>query len=185
MLSFDDSDIIYDLTVVRRGKDHPDLPAANKTIKNYFIDSLVEFDREESEIKTICEATRSRAYINVAQKSRKKVTQTQLKYIAERLCDGDLKKIWTSWYKAIGRTQPIEPRWLVDLDNVSEDGLKEYEDFINGLSPAGDKIVGHVPTVSGWHLITKRFNSKEFAARYPDVTFYKNNCLTLLYCPDF
>lgn len=33
LLSFDDSDLFYHLQIIRRGKDHPNLVAANRTIK--------------------------------------------------------------------------------------------------------------------------------------------------------
>ena len=37
LLSFDDPDLFYHLQIIRRGKDHPNLVAANRTIKTYYI----------------------------------------------------------------------------------------------------------------------------------------------------
>ena len=40
LLTFPNDDIYYHLQILRRGKDHPELPAANRMIKAYFICSL-------------------------------------------------------------------------------------------------------------------------------------------------
>ena len=37
LLTFPNDDIYYHLQILRRGKDHPELPAANRMIKAYFI----------------------------------------------------------------------------------------------------------------------------------------------------
>ena len=35
LLEFSNDDIYYHLQILRRGKDHPELPAANRVIKSY------------------------------------------------------------------------------------------------------------------------------------------------------
>ena len=42
-LKFPNDDIYYHLQILRRGKDHPELPAANRVIKSYFI-QLILYD---------------------------------------------------------------------------------------------------------------------------------------------
>ena len=46
-LEFPSDDIYYHLQILRRGKDHPELPAANRMIKSYFICSLEGLDYVE------------------------------------------------------------------------------------------------------------------------------------------
>ena len=54
LLTFDSDDIYYHLQILRRGKDHPELPSANRVIKPYFICSLESLDYIEEEIKKLC-----------------------------------------------------------------------------------------------------------------------------------
>jgi len=81
-LEFPNDDIYYHLQILRRGKDHPDMSAANRVIKSYFICSLESLDYVEEEIKKLCEFFGARAYINLAPKSIKKTTMLLLKYLA-------------------------------------------------------------------------------------------------------
>ena len=188
LLTFESSDIYYHLQILRRGKDHPELPAANRVIKSYFICSLESLDYVEEEVKKLCEFFGARAYINLAPKSIEKTTMLQLKYLAQRAYEGDFKKIWKSWNTCAGEIKGEKTRWIVDLDNLNqeEDSLKldAIEDFIETLEPNDDssKIIHEIPTKSGVHLITTAFNVAEFHKRYPNIDIHKNNP-TILYIP--
>jgi hypothetical protein len=46
----------------------------------------------------------------------------------------------------------------------------------------GPKIEAVIPTKSGHHLITKKFDVMKFKEKYPDLDIQKKNP-TLLYCP--
>lgn len=192
LLEFPSNDIYYHLQILRRGKDHPELPAANRVIKPYFICSLESLDYIEDEVKKLCEFFGARAYINLAPKSIKKTTMLQLKYIAQRAYDGDFKKIWKSWNTCAGEIKSYKPRWIVDVDNCDfRKTLDEIEDFIKSiaakplpiLNPFDDSnhIIEEIPTKSGYHIITKPFNLQQFKEKYPDIDVHKNNP-TLLYC---
>ena len=195
LLKFPNDDVYYHLQILRRGKDHPELPAANRMIKAYFICSLESLDYVEQEIKNLCEFFGARAYINLAPKSIKKTTMLQLKYLAERAYIGDYKKIWKSWNTCAGEIKGEEPRWIVDIDhNVDDPNLEPawgaIADFIdkecephtllhNPLRVA--KVITDIPTKNGYHLITTPFNLQQFKEKYPDIDVHKNNP-TLLYC---
>lgn len=191
LLNFPNDDIYYHLQILRRGKDHPELPAANRVIKAYFICSLESLDYVEQEIRDLCKFFEARAYINLAPKSIKKTTMLQLKYLAQRVYEGDFKKIWKSWNTCAGEIKGEESRWVVDIDNCDfRKGLDEIEDFINyKCDPKIDpinvwfdtKIIEDIPTKSGYHLITTPFNLQQFKEKYPDIDVHKNNP-TLLYC---
>ena len=68
--------------------------------------------------------------------------------------------------------------------------MKPFDDFdrieklINGLQPIGEKLIGTIPTVNGFHMITRPFNLAEFRkymelqGDVPDI--HKDNP-TLLY----
>ena len=192
-LEFPNDDIYYHLQILRRGKDHPELPAANRVIKPYFICSLESLDYVEDEIKKLCEFFGARAYINLAPKSIKKTTMLQLKYLAQRAYEGDFKKIWKSWNTCAGEIKGEKPRWVVDIDSKDKFEILEIKRFINSLSakilpmldtipPTNRELVlTEIPTKNGIHLITKPFNLQQFKEKYPDIDVHKNNP-TLLYC---
>lgn len=181
LLTFPNDDIYYHLQILRRGKDHPELPAANRVIKPYFICSLESLDYVEQEIKDLCKFFGARAYINLAPKSIKKTTMLQLKYLAQRAYEGDFKKIWKSWNTCAGEIKGEEPRWIVDIDgDINENELRK---FIDELMPKtfDGRIICKIPTKNGIHLITTPFNLQQFKEKYPDIDVHKNNP-TLLYC---
>ena len=187
LLTFLNNDIYYHLQILRRGKDHPELPAANRVIKSYFICSLESLDYVEEEIKKLCEFFGARAYINLAPKSIKKTTMLQLKYLAERAYIGDYKKIWKSWNTCAGEIKGEEPRWVVDVDDNSDsypikDKVNNIRHLIDDLMPKtlDSRVIYEIPTKNGVHLITTPFNLQQFKKEYPDIDVHKNNP-TLLY----
>lgn len=182
-LVFPDGDIYYHLQILRRGKDHPDMPAANRLIKSYFINKLESIDGLKDEIIGLCKYFGARAYINLAPKSIKKTASLQMKYLAQRINEGDFKKIWRSWNTCAGEIKGIESRWVVDIDDKIVWG--EIMDFIDTLEPYSKdtKFITNIPTKSGWHLITTPFNIMKFKKMYPDIDVHKNNP-TILYIPD-
>ena len=181
-LEFPNDDIYYHLQILRRGKDHPELPAANRVIKPYFICSLESLDYVEDEIKKLCEFFGARAYINLAPKSIKKTTMLQLKYLAQRAYEGDFKKIWKSWNTCAGEIKGEKSRWVVDIDsnNIKWNYVMDDIDTLEPYS-MDTKYITNIPTKSGWHIITTPFNLQQFKEKYPDIDVHKNNP-TLLYC---
>ena len=187
LLEFPNDDIYYHLQILRRGKDHPELPAANRVIKAYFICSLESLDYVEDEIKKLCEFFGARAYINLTPKSIKKTTMLQLKYLAQRAYEGDFKKIWKSWNTCAGEIKGEEPRWVVDVDYSDnypiKDKINNIRHLIDDLMPKtlDGRFIYEIPTKNGSHLITTPFNLQQFKKEYPDIDVHKNNP-TLLYC---
>lgn len=184
LLKFPNDDIYYHLQIIRRGKDHPNLPAANRMIKAYFITDVNDLDFYKQEIKDLCKFFEARAYINLAPKSIRKTTMLQLKYLAQRAYEGDFQKIWKSWNTCAEKIKGEESRWVVDIDCSLEKMIYwwDIKEYINEkCEPVGNKIISIIPTKNGNHLITKPFNLKQFKEKYPDIDVHKNNP-TLLYC---
>lgn len=184
LLKFPNDDIYYHLQIIRRGKDHPNLPAANRMIKAYFITDVNDLDFYKQEIKDLCKFFEARAYINLAPKSIRKTTMLQLKYLAQRAYEGDFQKIWKSWNTCAEKIKGEESRWVVDIDCSLEKMIYwwDIKEYINEkCEPVGNKIISIIPTKNGNHLITKPFNLKQFKDKYPDIDVHKNNP-TLLYC---
>ncbi len=189
LLTFPNDDIYYHLQILRRGKDHPELPAANRIIKAYFICSLEGLDYVEEEIKNLCQFFGARAYINLAPKSIKKTTMLQLKYLAQRAYEGDFKKIWKSWNICAGEIKGEEPRWVVDIDIPTDGEISEFIEYqCDPVVKTFDgniksKIIQYIPTKSGYHIISTPFNLQQFKEKYPDIDVHKNNP-TILYVPE-
>ena len=187
LLEFPNDDIYYHLQILRRGKDHPELPAANRMIKAYFICSLEGLNYVEKEVKKLCEFFEARAYINLAPKSIKKTSMLQIKYLAQRVYEGDFKKIWKSWNTCAGEIKGEEPRWIIDIDDNNFD-FESLDMELCALDPVKlengvyiSKVITKIPTKNGYHLITTPFNLQQFKEKYPDIDVHKNNP-TLLYC---
>lgn len=184
LLEFPNDDIYYHLQILRRGKDHPDMPAANRVIKSYFICSLESLDYVEDEIKKLCEFFGARAYINLAPKSIKKTTMLQLKYLAQRTYEGDFKKIWKAWNTCAGEIKGEKSRWVVDVDSLSSVIVRDVINCIHQIQPKNyDKVKAVIPTKNGFHIISEPFNLQQFKEVYPDIDVHKNNP-TILYIPD-
>ena len=181
LLEFPNDDIYYHLQILRRGKDHPELSAANRVIKAYFINQLESIDYLRDEIIGLCEYFGARAYINLTPKSIKKTTMLQLKYLAQRAYEGDFKKIWKSWNTCAGEIKGEESRWVVDVDSFSSVIVRDVINCIHHIQPENyDKVKDVIPTKNGFHIISEPFNLQQFKEIYPDIDVHKNNP-TLLY----
>lgn len=136
LLKFPDEDTFYHLQVIRRGKDHKDMTAANRTIQSYFIDRNGKLEKIKDEIKTLCELFGARAYINLNPKSYKKCTLQCISDMAKRASDGDFKKMYKQWNSVVGYTKPLnrdDSRWIVDIDYdniLNENATKVVEDAL-------------------------------------------------------
>lgn len=179
----DSEDRFYHLQILRRGKDHPDLPAANRVIKAYFINGKDDLAKRRDEIIQLCEHFGARAYINLAPKSVEKMAKFALFNLSERIYTGDYKKIWKVFNTAAGSVPAIISKWVIDIDD-NEITREELEHCINDFcDPKGEpKVYAQIPTKHGYHLITRPFNLQTFKTYYTNVDVHKNNP-TILYIP--
>ena len=82
-------DYFFDVLIVRRGKDHPDLPAANYTFAHYYYDNFERFLNAEQDIKAMCDLFKSRAYVSATIKRKDKLMTEILCETATRMKVGD------------------------------------------------------------------------------------------------
>ena len=97
-----EGDTYFVVELMRRGKDNPDLPAANYHFKNYYIRKIEDLDKYENEIKLLCEVMRLRAYASVNYKSFKQVTLNTLLELSRRVAKNDFKKNYNVYESASG-----------------------------------------------------------------------------------
>lgn len=185
-------DKYYVIELMRRGKDNPDMPAANYHFRNYYIYSWRDLNRYEEEIKNICNLLNLRAYCSVNYKLMSQVALDTLAESARRIAAHDYKKFYNIFESCSGKFVDSKNNlWVVDIDNVNidkhEDACKiaEISGLINNMeSGYSENVVYYMPTKSGMHIITHPFNLQHFNEEYDNETLpldIKKNHLTLLY----
>lgn len=187
LLNFDREGDFYMLYIFKRKKDQPEGEKDNhqsvRTIKTYCIDSIEYLDKRWDEIQQLCEIFKARAYIHIQKQNHSDVALEMIQSIAKRVQSGQInqKHVFDS---VVGQLKTYEKRWIVDIDtkDIIEIGKVTY--VIDRLCrPLGNKIITTIPTKSGVHLITDRFDVMEFKKHYPEIDIQKKNP-TLLYLPE-
>jgi len=86
--------------------------------------------------------------------------------------------------------QEKDKTWILDIDYMTGYYIKTIDEVIRqnlvkdlyNIEPIGSKIITAIPSKSGYHLITRSFNSQKFSQMYPKIEIHKNNP-TNLYIP--
>ena len=184
-------DRYYVVELMRRGKDNPDLPAANYHFRNYYIYSWRDLDRYEQEIKTVCQMLNLRAYCSVNYKRMSQVALDTMAESARRLAAHDYKRFYSIFESCSGKyADRSNQLWVVDIDGeVTEEQIASLRRFIRTMeSDYADNVVFTMPTRNGKHIITHPFNLQQFTQGVlqhdpwlTEVPTVKKNHLTLLY----
>jgi hypothetical protein len=190
LLNFENEGDFYMLYVFKRKKDQPQEESSNhqsvRTIKSYCIESIEHLDKRYDEIMQLCEVFKARAYIHVQRQNHKDVSLDMIATLAQKIKDNQHKQQYL-FDSVVGSLKTYEKRWIVDVDDKNTRSLVRITELIHALEPKGDKLEAVIPTKSGYHLITKRFNTQEFVkymslqGAVPDIQ--KKNP-TLLYYPN-
>jgi len=186
LLNFEKKGDFYMLYVFKRKKDQPEGERDNhqsvRTIKTYCIESIDHLERRYDEIKQLCEMFKARAYIHVQKQNHFDVSLNMMVALAQRIQDGNhnQKGLFDS---VVGQIKTQEKRWIIDVDDIMEASPIMMAHIDHECEPYGPKIEAIIPTKSGHHLITKKFNVMKFKEKYPDLDIQKKNP-TLLYLPD-
>ena len=170
----------YVVEIMSRGKDNPDMPAANRHFKNYYFPCIDKFDQYESEIKNVCDALRMRAYVSVNYKMYDQVLMNTAAECAVRSAAHNYGKPYSIYEHCSGKyVNRNDKKFVVDID---EEQMIFFDNIYDELK---DKVVLVVPTRTGMHLVTTPFNTLAFKNECinrlgfaPDI---KKNHLTLLY----
>jgi hypothetical protein len=187
LLNFEDEGDFYMIYILKRKKDQPENEKDNhqsvRTIKTYCVESIEYLEKRYEEIKQLCEIFKARAYIHIQKQNHKDVSLNMLASLAERVRDGHHKQK-NLFDSVVGKLKTLEKRWIVDVDTKDMSVVNEIKFTINKLCRPNDenKIWDVIPTKSGYHIITDRFDIMEFKKSYPNVDIQKKNP-TLLYHP--
>ena len=193
LLNFKEEGDFYMLYIFKRKKDQPEGERDNhqsvRTIKTYCVESVEYLDKRYDEIKQLCEMFKARGYIHIQKQNHKDVSLEMMMALAQKIRDGqhNQKNLFDS---VVGQLKTNEKRWVIDIDTTSLSVRNRIINIIERVKPndVGSKIEGIIPTKNGVHLITKRFDVKEFEKEMeirsdmiPDIQ--KKNP-TLLYLPN-
>lgn len=185
LLTFDKEGEFYMLYIFKRKKDQTTDKANHqsvRTIKTYCIESIEQLERRYEEIIQLCEMFKARAYIHIQKQNHKDVAMNMITEIVNRIQSGQINQQHV-FDSVVGQIKTQEKRWIVDIDS-KENGIENLiSNEIYMLRPEGPKVEAVIPTKSGVHLITKRFDVMEFKKKYPEIDIQKKNP-TLLYYPD-
>lgn len=186
LLNFEKKGDFYMLYVFKRKKDQPEGERDNhqsvRTIKTYCIESIDHLERKWDEVIQLCEMFKARAYIHVQKQNHSDVSLNMMVALAQRIQDGNnnQKGLFDS---VVGQIKTQEKRWIIDVDDMMDASPIMMAYIDNECKPYGSKIESIIPTKSGHHLITSKFDVMKFKERYPDLDIQRRNP-TLLYFPN-
>lgn len=172
--------------IVQRAKDHPGEKVKEGALKTYFVRSREHLERLMPEIILLCEHYGARAYINLAGKDFDALQKAMLKLLAIDIAQGNVRNPRRCLNSAAGQLKSRRPLWIIDIDDRSIEFTVRYflkEKLFPDSPYESDYIIAQIPTVQGFHLITKPFNLKEFSEAFPTIDVHKNSMGTLLYYP--
>ena len=180
------SDYFYHLQIIQRKKDIEGLGCNNILLKAIIIDDDHPLDKFKDDIIKMCELYQARAYINIGPKSKKKVAVQMLQDLAQCFAKNDFNYTKRLWNTAAGTVSPFLKRWIIDCDITDEFTMEDRQnviDIVYESSPVGYKMIGVVPTLHGYHVITTPFDIRRLKDEYPSIDIHRNNP-TVLYVPD-
>lgn len=194
-------DKYYVVELMRRGKDNPDIPAANMHFKNYYINKVSDLDKYRDEIIFLCDNLKMRAYFSVNYKSYSQVLMDTVAECARRVAAHDYKKPYSIFESCSGKfCADGNKTWVVDVDQEDADNYEmtmkdlvaKYKETIESVCHPYKEIITTIHTKSGMHIICRPFNVQEFNNRLVSMNMLphsdnahqiiKKNHLTLLYC---
>ena len=186
LLNFTEKGDFYMLYIFKRKKDQPEGEQNNhqsvRTIKSYCIENLEYLENRYDEIKQLCEMFKARSYIHIQKQNHMDVAMNMITEIVNRIQSGQInqKHVFDS---VVGQLKTNEKRWIIDIDTKDTKELVGIIELIHSVRPEGDKLEAVIPTKSGYHLITKRFDVQMFKKTFPNIDIQKKNP-TLLYFPN-
>lgn len=179
-----EQDEFYSVYVVSRGKDQEKPTIAFNIIKAYYIYSLEDLKNKKEEIIKLCEFFNARAYIDVCKRTRKHFLLKLVEEIFRSLVNETTENFETLFETACKHSlvKNEKTRWVVDIDTDDEDILCDIKNKIKECyGYEQSPIVAQIPTVHGFHIITKPFRKRKFIEMCDGKINVLEYAFTLLY----
>lgn len=181
-LEFDKFGEFYYISIMQRNKDGVKVASSHdncRRIRTFYVFSLEEFDRIIPFIKEICDKINARCYIEM---NRKDIFQCQLECI-KRLAEcieHQTTKSRAIMDSVVAGAPSRDKLWMIDADGKTPDD-PVIGDIIEYIENRRGTHYAVIPTVNGCHIITSRFDPRDF--QFEDCEI-KRNAFTLLYYND-
>lgn len=133
MLFREEENLFMHLQILRRGKDHPNLPAANKLIKSWLVMSPEHLDSLKDEVVFLCEHYKARAYISCVPKSIEKLNQLIMRKLSDNQYTGNIVNPWHVFNSACGELPGFLKRWVIDVDTKDGDAIERIMQEIDRI----------------------------------------------------
>ena len=179
-LKFDKFGEFYYISIMQRNKDGIKVASSHdscRRIRTFYVFSLEEFDKITPFIKEICDKINARCYIEL---NRKDIFQCQLECI-KRLAEcieHHTTKSRTIMDSVVAEAPSKDKLWMIDCDTSNDSIIHDIIEYVKNRSGTH---YATIPTVNGCHIITSRFDSRDF--KFEDCEI-KRNAFTLLYYND-
>lgn len=172
ILKFYSNTEFYFLNIIQRKKDGNVISDSSdnnyRSIKNYYIRSIAEFDQRKNKIIQFCQDNNARAYIYLNKRETKQVSWAAAELFLQYIKEGRTNQCFKIFDHCCGivRDQCYSPLWLIDIDNIEE--KEKIKSLIcqskrdEDLRQNEELIQYEIPTVNGIHLITEKFNTHKF-----------------------
>lgn len=156
-----------------------------RLIKTYCFFNLESFLRKEEEIIQLCDLFKCRAGISLNRRNEQRITVELLKQLADRIASYNYIGINGLLNTANGRQTSQDRTWLIDCDTIDEHEKVLSILSLQDIKPLGNKVITALPTYSGHHIITNKFDVFHFnqACKVAgvNVEIHKNNPVALYY----
>ena len=185
-----DENDFYFIQIIQRKKDGVELPSytsKKRVIKSFYFFNKEEFLKHESYIKNLCENNNAQAYFWTNPRNMFDIACESIKQFSELIKNGNTRYGASVYDKVVGSniSSHNPKQWLVDLDSKDEEYKNKIISLIKECRGEEVRIKHIIPTISGYHLITSKFDLKQFSQKLVinnlDYVNIHTNSPTLLY----
>ena len=193
LLDYTKPNSFYEVQILRRSKENPEMKTGEYTINIYYLYNINDLLRYKERIIEDCIDNNARAYINLNRLDSEMIGFETQKLIIDLMMQRQYHAIRRAYAKTCGNTKTRKNVWLFDIDLIDKNGIyvPEQLELANSITEAikiihktekkkNYRILGNIPTKNGYHIVTNPFNKEKFLQILPNVVFYENSP-TLLY----
>ncbi|TXG86059.1 MAG: hypothetical protein E6R13_01250 [Spirochaetes bacterium] len=189
LMMFDSPNEFYFIQIIQRKKEVEGLGRSNRLVKAYYVYSKEKLKEYKTEIITLCRTLNARAYIHFNKRNDRTVALDCMKELAHYISVEQYAAINKIYNTCCGRAYSKYKSWIIDVDYLTGHYIPSIDGVLKDniltklatIEPIGvTKMIAKIPTVNGYHLITRPFNVEKFKEQFPDIDIHKNNP-TILY----
>lgn len=190
LLDFSLPNTFYFIQILKRRKENPEMKTNVSVIDQYYIYGPGDLEKLQEKIHDRCHKYNARAYINLNRLDLEKIAQYTVKQTMDYIIAGDFKSVKNAYATVCGSHHSEKAkRWIIDVDTKNTGILDIVYKVIVDLQKENPKqaykILGTIPTVNGYHIISNPFNLDKFQKKLKELDMEHIQCQknspTLLY----